>query len=69
MYLLKEEYAEMFKTKYVIKTMANQLHYSQSYLSLIFNRHKSCSIKTAESITKYINSDANVEDYFEILVK
>lgn len=65
MYLLKKEYAEAFKTKYVVKTMANELHYSQSYLSLIFNRHKSCSLKAAESITKYIDHNAYVEEYFE----
>lgn len=66
MYLIKEEKAKEIKRKYKQEYIRNEVGISKSYISLILSRTRSCSKKTAYCITKLVNEDAEIEDYFEV---
>lgn len=61
MYILKEDID--FKMNQIIACKVIGL--SQPTLSKILNRRVACRKVVAFSITKYINIDAEIEDYFE----
>ena len=47
------------------KTQASkEIGIDRSYLSLIINGRMACSKRTAYCIVKYIDEDAEIEDYF-----
>ena len=62
MYLFKEKRVELSKTQ---KDFAKEIGLSESYLSKVFNRKKKCSKLVAYTITKKINSEKEIEDFFE----
>lgn len=64
MYIFKAELFKGIKEKYKINNIANTVGLSNSYLSLILNGQKTCPKTTAYSITKTLNEDAEIEDYF-----
>lgn len=64
MYTFKKELSETIKQKYKARNIANIVGISEGYLSQIFQRGKNCSKKTAYAITKALNSDAEIENYF-----
>ena len=65
MYLLKEDVANYLKEKYKQEYFAKEIGISGTYMSLIFNRKKTCPKRIAFCITKIMNKDAEIEDYFE----
>lgn len=61
MYMLKNGInVRMNKTQ-----VSQRIGISREYLSYIFNRKKPCSKVVAFCITKYINPNAEILDYFE----
>ena len=64
-YMLKDSIVEKIREKYRLDYIANQVGISLTYMSLIMNKQKHCSKLTAYAITKTLNSDAEIEDYFE----
>ena len=64
MYTFKPELAEEIKLKYKARNIAKIVGITEGYLSQIFQRGKTCSKKTAYSITKALHSEAEIEDYF-----
>ena len=65
MYVLKEEIAEQLKRKYRGDYFAKEIGISNTYISLILNRKKTCPKRIAYCITKVINNEAEIEEYFE----
>lgn len=64
MYTFKKELSTEIKQKYKARNIANVVGITEGYLSQIFQKGKTCSKKTAYAITKAINSDAEIENYF-----
>lgn len=65
MYLLKEEIAKEIKGKYRQGYFAEAIGISITYVSFIFNRKKECPKRVAFCFAKAIDSNAEIEDYFE----
>lgn len=66
-YMLKENASKDIRRKYKNEYLVQQVGISKVYLSLILNRHRVCSKQVAYCITKAINSEAEVEDFFEVV--
>lgn len=64
MYIIKKEASEYIKGKYKSKFLENEVGLSTMFLNLVLNGKKGCSKKTAYAITKAINSNANISDFF-----
>ena len=66
-YLLKEDVAkkirQIYKNKYFVETVG----LSRSYTSLILNRRRSCPKMVAYTITKAINPEAEINNFFEVV--
>ena len=62
---LKDEVLEKYKMTYLCRTVG----LSKGYFSLILNGKKTCPKTTAYCIAKYFNSDAEIEDYFDVKEK
>ena len=63
MYFKKKKKKEILQgrsTRYV----AEILDYNECYLSMVFNNHKSCSLKLARKITQLV-PEAKIEDFFK----
>lgn len=65
MFKIKQEVAERIKRKYKLLNIANEVGITNGYLSLIFNKKRSCPKKTAYCITKAIDENAEILDFFE----
>lgn len=61
MYILKKD----IKVKFNQIKAGEVIGLTQPTLSNILNRKVACRKVTAFSITKYIDKDANIEDYFD----
>lgn len=64
-YLMKEEVAEMIKHKYKCTYLAKEIGISLTYLSLILHRKQKIEKRLAYFITKTIDSEKEIEDFFE----
>ena len=64
-YLLKDGIAETFATKYKNSYIASGVGLSSTYVSLILHRKRAVPKRIAYAFTKVINSEAEIEDYFE----
>lgn len=60
MYLFKAQDVKINKTKASVV-----IGISREYLTDIVNGKKTCTKVVAYCITKYLNEDAEIEDYFE----
>lgn len=45
--------------------VAEEVGIAQSYMSMLINKRRSCSKFLAYYLTKYMNSEAEIEDFFE----
>ena len=64
MYVFKKELKDKVLEGRTIIFLLNLIDINYSYLSRILNGKIHCSLKTAKLITKAINENANVNDYF-----
>ena len=64
-YTLKKDMKSEIKKKYKCMYIAEQLGKTQSYISLVINRKLSIPKTTAYAFTKVLNSEAEIEDYFD----
>lgn len=67
MYILKSEFASEIKAKYKARNIAKVVGITEGYLSQILQSGKTCSKKTAYAIAKYLNEEAEIQDYFDRL--
>lgn len=67
MYKFKKEKYEEFVNKFKINGVAEKIGISTNYLSLILNNKKDCKKTVAYCICKAIDSNAEINDYFEIV--
>ena len=68
MYWFKEieNLSQMFQNRNLTqKESAKEIGISEETFSRILNRKRKCSKVTAYSITKFFDSEADIEDYFE----
>lgn len=65
-YILKEDKGKEIREKYKIKFFVENVGISRCYTSLILNRRKSCPKVVAYSITKILDSEAEISDFFEV---
>ena len=64
LFTIKEEQAERIKRRYKLSTMAEEVGISTTLITFIFKKLRPCSKKTAYAITKYIDSEAEIDDFF-----
>ena len=64
MYILKEEKAKEIRNKMTLKNVADEVGISLPYVSLLFAGKKTCPKRIAFCITKIVDIDAEIEDYF-----
>lgn len=66
MYKFKQEKYKEFVEKYKINGIADMVGISTNYLSQILNNKKNCKKTVAYCIVKAIDSNAEINDYFDI---
>lgn len=66
-YLLKEDKAEEIRNKYKNFYFEKELGISKVYVSLILNRHRKIPKRVAYCFTKAVDSEAEINDYFEVV--
>ena len=64
MYKFKKDKYEEVMSKYKMKGIAEKIGITQVYLSLILNNKNDCKKTVAYCITKAIDSNAEINDYF-----
>lgn len=64
-YIMNEKISKMVKEKINASQIAREVGITDTYISLIKNRKIHCSKPVAYAITKALNSEAEVEDYFD----
>lgn len=67
MYKFKKEKYEEVISKYKVKGIAEKIGITPIYLSMILNNKNNCKKTVAYCITKAINSEAEINEYFEII--
>lgn len=65
MYKIKTEKSKEIKKKYKLINIAKEVGISISHTSLILNGKKYSTKPVAYCITKFIDNDAEIEDYFD----
>lgn len=65
MYIMKEKEGKRIKKDFTELQLAKTIGVSPAYVSLILNCKKTCPKKTAFCMTKAIDSNAEIEKYFE----
>ena len=65
MYLFKVELKKQLLEGRKIKSVASEIGVTKEFLSRVFNRKRTCSKLTAYCIIKCLNSDAEIDDYFD----
>ncbi len=65
-YMIKEEYAKAWKSKYKQGYIADQVGISDTYISLILCRKKACPKRIAYCLTKLVDKDKEITDFFEV---
>lgn len=68
MYLMKENEAKKIKKRFKGVFLAKEVGISPSYISLILDGKKTCPKRTAFCLTKVIDNEAEIEDFFERIV-
>lgn len=63
MYVLKEETKEILKN-YKYKAVAQEIGINSYKLSDMVNKNDSCMKQTAYCLTKFLDSDKEIEDFF-----
>lgn len=69
MYSIKKEVAEGIKRKYVIDNLAKECGLSHCYMSLVMNGKKFKSKPIAYIITKMVDKEKEIEDFFDFTAK
>ena len=65
MYKFKtEKYVKLLDGR-TVEWLSKEVGYSSTMLYLIFNGHKSCKKALAIAIIKILDSDSDIEEYFE----
>lgn len=64
-YILKEKVAQNIREKYKNSYFEKKLNISQSYMSLILNRHNAIPKTLAYCFTKAVNASYNIKDLFD----
>lgn len=64
MYKLKEETAEMFKV-YKLNAVAERVGMNYRTLSEMINKDRSCIKITAYALTKFLDSEKEIDDLFD----
>ena len=64
-YILKEDSAEMIKSKYKNRYLVDKLDLSNTYVSLVVNRKKQIQKHMAYAFAKAIDKNLDVSDLFE----
>lgn len=59
----KDKYNEVI-SKYKIKGLADTIGITSTYLSLVLNNKSDCKKTVAYCITKAIDNEAEIDDYF-----
>lgn len=67
MYSFKAEKLQEVKGKYKLGHLASIVGISSTLMSQIINGHRSCPKPTAFCITKMIDKEAEIEDYFNMV--
>lgn len=65
-YKLREDKAEEIKSKYRNSYFVEKAGLSKNYISLILNRKRNVSKVVAYVMTKLIDENAEILDYFEV---
>lgn len=65
MYIFKKEKLENLGFSTTQKKMAEDIGISEGYFSKILNSKRKCSKVLAYAITKRLNNDKEIEDFFE----
>lgn len=66
-YLIKQEIAEDIKKKFRYPYLMKTIGISKSYVSLILNRKKVVPKPVAYCLTKVVDKEAEIEDFFEVV--
>ena len=64
MYSFRKELSNEIKERYKARSIAKTVGITEGYLSQILQSGKTCSKKTAYAITKTLDEDAEIEDFF-----
>lgn len=64
MYQMKETTKELIKEKIRISYLTKKTELSRQYISMIVNKNQVCSKVVAYIITKALDENKNIEDYF-----
>ena len=64
MYYFRQDVLEKVKAKYKSSWICKEVGISNAYVSLILNDKKSCPKRIAYCITKAIDKNAEIMDYF-----
>ena len=65
MYIFKVELFKEIKEKYKMNNIAKNVELTGGYLSQIMNGKVTCPYTTAFTITKELNKNAEIENYFK----
>ena len=66
MYKFKKERYNDVISKYKLNGIAERIGITNNYLSLILNNKRDCKKTVAYCIVKAIDSDAEINDYFDV---
>lgn len=64
-YYIKEDKAKEIKRKYKQKWFADEMGLSTPYISLVLTGNKGCPKRIAYCIVKLIDSESEIEEYFD----
>jgi plasmid maintenance system antidote protein VapI len=64
MYQIKETAKELIKEKIRISYLTKKTELSRQYISMIINKNQVCSQVVAYNITKALDENKKIEDYF-----
>lgn len=64
MYQIKETAKELIKEKIRISYLTKKTELSRQYISMIINKNQVCSKVVAYTITKALDENKKIEDYF-----
>lgn len=64
MYQLKEEAKELINKKFKISYLVEKTGVTRQYIWMIVSKNRTCSKDTAYYITKAIDSESEIKDFF-----
>lgn len=65
-YKMKEDVSKKVRSKFKNTYFEEVIGISGAYVSLILNRRRACSKRVAYYFTKAIDSESEIEDFFEV---